>query len=679
MKTNFIPPAAKKIPVEIIKHGDLRIDNYVWLKDKSNPEVIEYLKKENDYAESVMGSTKQLREKIYNEVLSRIKEDDESVPYKWGDWLYYNRKEKGNNYLKYYRKKDKLTGELILDVNKIAEGLKYCSVKLLPSPDNKILAYIVDNTGDFCATIYFKNLDTGAPLNDHLEKAWVCAWSNDSNLVYYVKYEHGNRGKQVYKHKLGEKQDNDKLIYQEKDDKFWVHVIKSNSKKYIFISTGSFTTSEVYYLDADSTADELKLIQPRTEGVLYSVEHNNDEFYMLTNLDAPDYRVMKTSVGRTEKDYWKEFVPQSQGVRIDDFLMFRDFLVLAEMDFGLRKIRALNLKTGQSDYIAFPEPIYAVGLHDNFEFETNILRYYYTSFVTPVSYYDYDMEKGENILLKETEDRGGYNKNDYVSERIFAPTADGKNVPISLVYKKGMKKNGSNRLDLYAYGSYGLSMEVSFNPAGVSLLDRGFINATAHVRGGAELGEAWYKDGKLLNKKNTFNDFITCAEHLISEGYTYPGGIAAEGASAGGTLMGAVANMRPNLFKCIIANVPSVDLLNSLDDAGVDNSWVHMDELGDPNIEQQYFYMKSYSPYENIKEQHYPDMLITTGLNDANVRFWEPAKYTAKLRELKKGESTLILKTHLDSAHFGPSGRYRQFKEAAYQTAFILKSFGIGE
>ncbi len=679
MKTNINPPKAKKIPVEIIKHGDKRIDNYSWLKDKSNPEVMKYLKEENEYAESVMNDYKELREKIYKEIIGRVKEDDTSCPYRRGDYLYYYKQEKDRNYELHFRKKanGESEEEMILDVNKIAENLGYCKVEILPSPDNKILAYMVDSVGDFSFTVYFKNLETGELLNDVLKNAGVHEWSNDSKSVYYVIYKEGNRGKQAFVHKLGDKQENDMLLYQEEDDRYWIWLRKSASKKYIVIGTGYFTTSEEYYISADGADLEPKLIEKRTEGIKYITEHHGEDFYFLTNFNAINFRVMKTPVNALSRENWKEFIPENKNVKIEEIYLFNKYFVVQERDYGLRKIRIINLENNQSHYVNFPEPIYMVIIQDNYEFDTQFLRFRYTSFTTPMTFYDHDMKNNNNILLKQTEVPGGYNKEDYISERMFVPSHDGKMIPVSLVYKKGLKKNGSNPLYLFSYGAYGISSEIWFSPARLPLLNRGFVFAVAHIRGGGELGEQWYNEGKLLNKKNTFKDFISCAEFLISEKYTYKGGIAALGASAGGTLMGAIANMKPDLFKCIIARVPAVDILNSLFDSSIDNSAAHFGELGNPNIKEYYEYLKSYSPYENIIEQAYPSILLTTGFNDANVPYWEPAKFTAKLRDINKNKCFIILKTNFDTGHMGPSERYSIYNELAYDNTFILKCFGI--
>jgi oligopeptidase B len=486
-------------------------------------------------------------------------------------------------------------------------------------------------------------------------------------------------GKQVFRHIMGQEQNNDELLYQETDDRFWVDITISKSKDYIFLTSGCMNTSEVYYLDADNVKDKFKLFSKRTEGLRYSAEHNGDKFYILTNYKAPNYRIMTAPVDNPTIDYWEEFISENMKYKIEEMIMFKDYLVLKERGEGLTKFRLINLKNRSERYVEFPEPVYSVFPDSNFEFDTKYFRYMYMSFITPRSVFDYDIEKGESILLKQKEVRGGYNKDNYVCERIYAKAYDGVMIPISLVYKKDLPRDGKNPAYLYSYGSYGASCDVWFSEVRFSLIDRGYVYAIAHIRGGGEMGEDWYNNGKLLKKKNTFFDFISCAEHLIKEKFTYVKGIAADGASAGGLLIGAVTNMRPDLFKCCILFAPAVDELNSLFDKTIENAALHLNEWGDPDKEEYYYYIKSYTPYENIAKQEYPDMLVFTGLNDVNVRCFEPAKYVAKLRAHKKDKNMLILKTEMESAHFGPSGRYNQYKQAAFGYAFILNSFGIKE
>lgn len=675
---NLLPPKAKKIPFEIVMHGDKRIDNYHWMQDKNNPGVIEYLEAENAYAESYMEDTKSLQKKIYNEIVGRIKLDDITVPYLRGDYLYYEKKQEGKNYSVYFRKKNGCDDEkMILDVNKIAEGLPFCYVEIYPSDDNKILAYLVDSKGNHSCDCYFLNMQTGDLLKDSLNSAGNIVWTNDNSSVFYIKYEAGNMGKQLWLHKLGTAKD--ELIFNLEGNKYWLDIKKSRSKEFIFLDSFSFLDNDIYINDAGSNSKEFRLLIPRIPGKRVNIENASDKFYIYTNYKAPNYRVMITDVNKPSVDYWKDFIPENKNVKIEEINLFKEYLAVTERDNGIIKFRVINLKNNKSHYVKFPEEVYTPYIQDNYEFDTKYLRFNYTSLSTPVSYYDHDMETGENILLKETEVKGGYDKKNYETERIFAPSHDGKQIPISIIYKKGIKKDGKAPLFLNSYGSYGISTEVFFNSFRISLLDRGFVYALAHIRGGGELGEQWYEEGKLLNKKNTFLDFISCSEYLIEMGYTYKGGITAAGMSAGGLLMGAIANMKPELFKCILMKVGAVDVLNSLLDPNVPNAVLHFDELGNPDIKEHYDYMKSYSPYENIAEKEYPDMIITTGVNDISVPVWEPAKFTARLREFNIGGNGIILKTNFNSGHSGASGRYSLYSDFAYEYAFILKSYGIKE
>lgn len=681
MENHITPPIAKILPVESIHHGDNRVDNYAWMHDLKDPGMLDYLRKENEYTNYVARQFSGLKEKVYNEFISKIVEDDITVPFKRGNYFYFMKEEKGKNYPVHYRKKNPEDSEeqLILDVNEIAGELSYCSVIYVPSPDGKTLAVGVDSKGDHSRTIYFKNLDTGETLSETLSHVGVWEWANDNKTLYYVKFERGDMGKEVLRHIFGQHQDRDELIYCELDDRFWVDISISKSRDYIFLTSGCMNTSEVSYIDVNNPQGKFKLFNKRTEGLRYNVEHNGDKFYILTNYKAPNYRIITAPVDNPAIENWEEFIPEDADNKIEEMIMFKDYLALNERGEGLTKIRIINLRNKKEQYVEFPEPVYSVFPDANFEYDTKYFRYMYMSFITPRTIFDYDMEKGESILLKEKEVRGGYNKNDYVTERIYAKAYDGVSIPISIVYKKGLKRDGKNPAYLYSYGSYGASSEVWFTETRFSLLDRGFIYAIAHIRGGGEMGEEWYKNGKLLNKKNTFYDFISCAEHLIEAKYTYQKGISAMAASAGGLLLGAVANMRPDLFNALVLRVPGVDELNSLYDKTIENAAFHLDEWGDPNKEEYYYYIKSYTPYENIHGQEYPHMLVTAGLYDANVQCFEPAKYVAKLRAHKKDNNVLLLKTEMEAAHFGPSGRYTFYKEAAFEYAFILNSFGIKE
>jgi oligopeptidase B len=680
MNDQITPPIAKTIPVETIHHGDKRVDNYTWMHDLKDPEMLDYLTKENEYTEHISSQFRSLQDKIYNEIISRIVEDDVSVPFKRGKYFYFMKDVKGKNYTLHYRKPTlQAKEELILDVNEIAGELSYCSVIYVPSPDGNILAIGVDRKGDHSRTIYFKNLSTGETSGESLSNVGAWEWEKNDKILYYVKFEKGNMGKQVFRHIMGKDQDSDELLYQEMNDRFWVDIVISKSRKYIFINTGCMNASEVYYLDTDNALGKFKLFNKRSEDLRYSTEHNGDKFYILTNYKAPNYRIMTAPLDNPAIENWEEFIPEKPNNKIEEMIIFKDYLVLKERGEGLTKFRIVNLVNRREHYVEFPEPVYCTFPDANFEFNTRYFRYMYMSFITPRSIFDYDMEKGENILLKQKEVRGGYNKDDYITERISAKAHDGVMIPISLVYKKGLPLDGKNPAYLFSYGSYGMSSEVWFTETRFSLLDRGFVYVIAHIRGGGEMGEEWYKKGKLLNKKNTFHDFISCAEHLIKTKYTYKKGITAMAASAGGLLLGAVANMRPDLFNSLVLRVPAVDVLNSLYDKTIENAAFHLNEWGDPDEEEYYYYIKSYTPYENIYEHEYPNMLVTAGFFDANVQCFEPAKYVAKLRAHKKDNNVLLLKTEMEAAHFGPSGRYTFYKNVAFEYAFILNCFGYKE
>jgi oligopeptidase B len=680
-KTLPLPPKAKKIYHDEIHHGDKRVDYYNWIKDRNDPDVLAYLKAENEYTNEIMKDAEKLQEKLYNEYLSRFKQDDVSVPYRFGQYIYYFKSIKGNNYRTYFRRNNKPDSEeeLILDVNAIAESTNYCTAVIKPSPDNTILAYLVDTRGDYSNTVYFKDLRDGHLLHDKLICTGDVEWCNDSRTVYYTLCKEGSMYKKVFRHMPGKLQESDELIYETKNNKYYTSLRKSKSTDYIFIETGGFKGCEVFYLDAHKPDAKINMFSKPEDDILFNLEHNRDNFYIYTNFNAPNYRIMTSGIENTDKEFWKEYIPARENAKIEWFQMFKDFFVIHERDSGITKIKVVNLADNSFHYIRFPDEVYSVWFQDNYEFNSDCVRLVYTSLNTPWSYFDYDMKNRNLILLKETWVSDDFDKNNYTVKRIFAKSHDSKSIPVTLIFKNGMLKDGTNPLLLESYGSYGMSTELYFNPVTLSLLDRGFVYAIAHIRGGGELGEQWYNEGKLLNRKNTFSDFISCAEYLIEQKYSFKNGIAITGGSAGGTLMGAVVNMRPGLFKCVVALVPAVDELNFLFTPEFENSATHFDMVGDPNIKEYYFYIKSYTPYENISKQEYPHMLLTAGWNDVNVNYSAPVKFTAKLREYKTDNNILILKTFMESAHFGPSGRYNQYKKAAFENAFILKCFGINE
>jgi oligopeptidase B len=676
------PPTAEKIKKELTIHGHTRIDNYYWLNQRENPKVIEYLKAENDYLNAVMKHTEKLQQTLFDEIVGRIKKDDSSVPYRHNGYYYYSRYEKDNEYPIYCRKKGGMEAEeeIMLDVNKMAEGHSYYNVTgLRVSPDNTLLAYGVDTVSRRKYTIHFKNLVTGETLGDQLPiTSGAAAWANDNKTVFYtVKDEQTLRTCKIFRHRLGTPVSEDKEVYNEEDETFSTFAYRSKSGKYIFIASSHTLSTEYRFLDADAPGGEFKILQPRERDLEYFVEHFNDKFYIRTNLDAKNFRLMETPIDKTGKENWKELIPHRGDVLLEGFEIFNNYLVLEERTNGLIRMRVIKWSDNSEHEIDFGEEAYMAYISKNPEFDTDILRFGYTSLTTPRSTYDYDMNTRKKELLKRDEVLGDFNPVNYQTERLFAAAKDGVKVPISLVYRKGLEKNGDNPLLLNGYGSYGYTIDPRFMPDSLSLLDRGFVFAIAHIRGGQVMGRHWYEDGKLLKKKNTFTDFIACAEHLVAEKYTNPGKLFASGGSAGGLLMGAVANMRPDLFKGIIAGVPFVDVVTTMLDESIPLTTSEYDEWGNPNQKEYYDYMLSYSPYDNVEAKDYPAMMVTTGLHDSQVQYWEPAKWVAKLRELKTGGSLLLLNTDMEAGHGGASGRFKRYKEQALVYAFVLDQVGI--
>ncbi len=679
------PPVAKKIPKELTIHGDTRIDNYFWLRERENPEVIEYLKAENAYTDSVMAHTKDLQKKLYNEIVARIKQDDKSVPYKKNGYFYYVRYEKGAEYPIYCRKKGSLDAkeEIMLDVNEMAKGYAYYQlVGLNVSEDNKLLAFGVDTVSRRKYTIYVKNLETGELLPDKISiTTGGSTWSNDNKTLYYTtKDPETLRSNKIFRHTLGSEQENDKLIFEEKDETFSTYVYKTKSKKFLIIGSSSTLSTEYRFADADANNPEFKIFQAREKDLEYSIYHFQDKFYVLTNLDAKNFRLMETPDTKTSKENWKEVIPHRKDVLLEDVDVFKNYLVLSERKNGLNQIRIINQNNKSDYYIDFGEETYSAWTTTNLDFDTDILRYGYTSLTTPNSVYDFNMKTKEKTLLKRDEVLGDFDPANYESKRLYATADDGTKIPISLVYRKDkFVQNGESPCLQYAYGSYGYSMDPYFSSVRLSLLDRGFVYAIAHVRGGQEMGRQWYEDGKLLKKKNTFTDFIACSEYLIEQKYTNPDKLFAMGGSAGGLLMGAIANMRPDLYKGIIAQVPWVDVVTTMLDASIPLTTSEYDEWGNPNNKEYYDYMLSYSPYDNVKAQDYPNMLVTTGLHDSQVQYFEPTKWVAKLRDMKTDDNLLLLTINMDTGHGGASGRFKRYKETALEYAFMLDLLGIKE
>jgi oligopeptidase B len=679
-------PSAQKIPKNLEIHNDSRIDNYYWLNDRENEEVIDYLERENDYYEKMTAHTKDFQADLFEEMKSRIKEDDQSVPYKLRGYYYITRYEKGKDYPIYTRKKESLEAaeEILLDVNEMAAGHSYYNLNGLNiSENNKLISFGVDTVSRRKYTIYVKDLETGEILEENIPLTTGSAvWANDNKTMFYTrKDEQTLRSNQIFKHVLGTDQTEDKLIYTEEDETFGTYVYKTKSKEYLIIGSYSTLTSEFRYLKANEPNKEFKIFQPRERGLEYSISHYDDSFYVLTNMGgATNFRLMKTSEKNTEKEHWVDMLPHREDVLIEDIDIFKNYLVVSERTNGLNEIRIIRWDKKEDYYLPFDNETYTAGTGGNPEFDTQILRYGYNSLTTPSSTLDFNMETREKIVVKESEVLGGdFDKNNYESKRVWATSEDGVKIPISMVYRKGIVLDGTNPLLLYAYGSYGATIDPYFSSVRLSLLDRGFIYAIAHIRGSEYLGREWYETGKLLKKKNTFTDFIDASKYLIAENYTSKNHLYASGGSAGGLLMGAIANMAPELYNGVIAAVPFVDVVTTMLDDTIPLTTGEYDEWGNPNDPEYYEYLKSYSPYDNVVAKQYPNMLVTTGLHDSQVQYWEPAKWVAKLRELKKGSSILLLQINMETGHGGASGRFEALKEVAMDYSFLFDLEGIEE
>ncbi|NLR61269.1 S9 family peptidase [Chitinophaga polysaccharea] len=673
------PPVAEKIAKELSIHGDKRIDNYYWMNDREDPKVISWLKAENAYLDTILAPEKKLREKLFDEMKSRIKETDMSVPYLKNGYYYYTRFEQGKEYPVYCRKKGSLeaTEQIILNVNELAAGHAYCHVGgLSVSTDAKLLAYGIDTVSRRRYTIHIKNLETNELLPDVItETTATSCWANDNKTLFYARKDTVTlRADRIMRHTLGTA--TDKEIYHEADETFDVAISKTKSGKYIVINSESTLSSESRVLDADKPNDAFHVFQPREKDMLYTIDHRDDKFYIVTNWEALNFRLMEAPLGKTSRQNWKELIPHRADVLLEGVELFKDFTVLEERKGGLTQIRVINDKTHTDKYLAFSEAAYTASVGNNPEMDSKELRYHYTSMITPNSVYDYNMETGKSELKRQQEVLGGYDPKDYASERLFATATDGTKIPISIVYKKTFEKNSKSPLLLYGYGSYGHSLNASFDGDLLSLLDRGFAFAVAHVRGGQEMGRQWYEDGKMMKKKNTFTDFIACANYLVQQHYTDSAHLYAMGGSAGGLLMGAVANMAPALFNGIVAQVPFVDVVTTMLDESIPLTTGEFDEWGNPKNKEAYDYMKSYSPYDNVAHTAYPNMLVTTGLHDSQVQYWEPAKWVAKLREMKTDHHLLLLHTNMEAGHGGASGRFKALEEVALEYAFLLKLEG---
>lgn len=675
------PPVAKKVKKELTTHGDTRIDNYYWLNDRENSEVIDYLKAENAYTDTMMKHTEDFQQQLYDEMVARIKKTDESVPFKKNGYYYYSRTEGNAEYPVICRKKGSLDAEeeIILNIPTMAEGEAFFSIgDYEVSSNNELVAYSVDNVSRRKYTVYVKNLKTGEIYPDKIENtSGSITWANDNKTLFYTKkHEQTLLPYQVYSHKLGQK--SDKLIYEEKDNTFYTSCYKTKSEKYIMIANTSTLTSEVRYIDADKPNSAFKVIAPRERGVEYSVAHYGDDFYIYTNWNAQNFCLMKTPIKATDKKHWKMVIAPREEVMLTGLAIFNNYLVTTEKENGLPKIHVQTWDRTKDYYVKFDEEVYDAGLSTNVDFDSEELRYSYTSLTTPGSVFDMNMSTQNKTLLKQQEVLGNFNKDNYQSKRIWVTARDGVKVPVSLVYNKNKAKlDGTAPLFIYAYGSYGSSMDVYFSSVRLSLLDRGFVYAIAHVRGGQELGRPWYEDGKLLKKKNTFTDFVDCTEYFVKNNLVAKDKVFACGGSAGGLLMGAIANMRPDLYTGIIAQVPFVDVVTTMLDESIPLTTGEFDEWGNPKDKTYYEYMLSYSPYDQVKAQNYPTMLVTTGLHDSQVQYWEPAKWVAKLRELKTDKNPLLIKIEMDYGHGGASGRFAKLKEVAFEYAFMFDLLGI--
>ena len=674
----------KKIPTQLETHGHVRVDNYYWLRERDNPEVIRYLNDENALAADAMAHTQEFEKKLFEEIKGRIKQTDLSVPYKREDYFYYTRFEAGKEYPIYCRKLAALDApeQVMLDGNALAQGHEFFSIGgTAVSSAQDLLSYATDTQGRRIHTTYIKHLATGALLPDVIANVTEnLAWGNDNRTLFYGKQEETTlRQYQIWRHIVGTDAATDQLVYQEDDETFSVYIFKTKSKRYLLLVSAQTITYECRYLDADEPLGDFKIFLPRARGHEYQIDHIADRFLIRTNDQAKNFRLMATPVAQPGREYWREIIPHRDDVYLGDFELFKDYMVLEERARGLTQIRVVPWSGSGAHYLEFAEPAYRAHLGANMEFDTKIVRFDYTSMKTPQSIYDYDVDTRERKLLKQEEVLGGFNADDYVTERLHARAADGTEIPLSLLYRKGLRKDGRNPTLLYGYGSYGVSIDAAFASPRLSLVDRGFVYAIAHIRGGQELGRQWYDDGKLLKKKNTFTDFVACAEFLISERFTNPEKLFAMGRSAGGLLIGVATNLRPDLFKGVVAEVPFVDVVTTMLDASIPLTAGEYDEWGDPNKKEFYDYMLSYSPYDNVARKPYPAMLITGGLHDSQVQYWEPAKWVAKLRELKTDANPVLLKTNMDAGHGGASGRFRRHQETAFSYVFLLDLAGIRE
>ena len=674
------PPSAARKPHSMTLHGDVIEDSYFWLKDKKNPETIAYLDSENAFTVAAMKPTEELQATLYKEYLSRIKQTDLSVPTRDRGYWYYSKSIEGKQYSVNCRKKGSLDApeEITLDVNALAEGQKFMNA--IPSgvsDDGNLMAYLSDTTGFREYFVSIKDLTSGKLLEDRFVKATNVAWAADNKTLFYVTEDAAKRPHKLWRHTIGEPKDNDALVYEEKDELFRLGVSRSKDRKYLFHSSRSATTTEWRYLSADQPAGEFKLILPQETGHDYSVDHREGQWYIRTNRDgATNFKLVTCPVGNPDSKNWKAFLPYNPAIMVNGYSLFKDYAVISEREAGITQLRVVELASGNQHRIEFPEPVYSASMGGNPEYDTDSIHMSYTSMVTPSSVFEYNLKTKERKLLKRQEIPAGYDPSQYQSEWVFATAKDGTKVPVSLVYKKGLKKDGSAPCLLSGYGSYGAPTSVGFSPVRLSLLDRGFVFAQGHIRGGSDMGRTWYDDGKMMKKMNTFTDFIACADFLVDEKYCDRQKLAIQGGSAGGLLIGATINLRPDVCKAAVLNVPFVDVINTMLDESFPLTVQEFLEWGNPKKKAEYEYMKSYCPYTNVTAKKYPAMLVTTSLNDSQVLYHEPTKYTAKMRYTNP-DATILLKCNMAGGHGGSSGRYDALKEQAFIMAFVLNQFGI--
>jgi oligopeptidase B len=673
------PPVARVVPELSEVHGERRVDDYRWLRDKHDPRVRAYLEAENAYADAVMRGTETFQDLLYREMLGRIQETDQNVPYRRGGFFYYSRTEQGKQYPIHGRKRGSLEApeRVTLDLNQLAEGKPFLALGAFQvSDDASLLAYSTDDTGFRQYTLFVKDLRTGRVVERVAERVGSVAWAGDAATLFYtVEDETTKRQHRLYRHRLGS--DAHALVYEEADEAFNVGVYRTRSLRYLVLGSSSLTTSEARFLPAAEPLGEWRLVAPRVAEQEYDVDHHGDSFFVRVNDTGRNFRLVRTAVGTPGREAWSEVRPHDPGVMLESIDCFRNQLVVFEREHGLPQVSITDLRTNLTHRIAFPEPAYAAWPDVNVEFDTAVLRYSYQSLVTPASVFDYDMESKISTLLKEQPVLGGYDRAQYATERAFAVAPDGATVPLSIVYRRGLARDGRAPIFLYGYGAYGFPLPVTFSSNRVSLLDRGVVVALAHVRGGGELGKAWHDGGRMLNKRNSFTDFIAAAEYLLAQRYGSRERLVIEGGSAGGLLMGAVTNLRPDLWKAVVSKVPFVDVVNSMLDESLPLTVGEFEEWGNPKHKTFYDYIRSYCPYSNLARQAYPAMLVKTAFNDSQVMYWEPAKYVAKLRRLKTDRNPLLLKTNLDAGHGGASGRYDYLREVAYDYAFVLWQMGI--